>query len=230
MVTAVNSMLSGFEGEKRSAGNLAIGLLLVLLLGPSLLLAERSGLVELRKCWSLWRGQAAIFFCAPAFLLSRWAYVPRLSQNSSGSVLSPGCHGRRHLCLQALRIGCSRGVFTNEAGMGNGIHCPRLRGGGASGGAGLMGIMEVFLDTIVICTLTALVILVMGVSVPYGDVERLTTDAFPHLWGRGILLIALMLVLFAAATILGWGFTEQMCSTSVWFPKQPVFLPLPRLG
>ena len=82
--------------------------------------------------------------------------------------------------FQALRIGCSRGVFTNEAGMGT----ASIAHAGAVGvhpvQQGFMGIMEVFLDTIVICTLTALVILVSGVPIPYGTDAggQLTTHAF----------------------------------------------------
>ena len=73
---------------------------------------------------------------------------------------------------------------------------------------GLMGMVEVFLDTIVICTLTALVILVSGVPVPYGtDVGgELTTAAFSQVYGAGAsAFLAGALCLFAAATILGWG-------------------------
>ena len=101
--------------------------------------------------------------------------------------------------MTTLRIGVSRGVFTNEAGMGT--------AGIAHGSAnvvhpidqGLMGIMEVFLDTIGICTMTALVILCSGVSIPYGvDVGvSLTADAFSLVLGDWVkVLITLALCLF----------------------------------
>ena len=80
---------------------------------------------------------------------------------------------------------------------------------------GLMGIMEVFLDTILMCTLTALVILVSGVPVPYGrDVGvELTTKAFAAVYGDfAPVFIAVSLVCFAFATVLGWGLYGARCA------------------
>ena len=117
--------------------------------------------------------------------------------------------------FQALRIGCSRGVFTNEAGMGTASI--------AHAGAdythpvqqGMMGIMEVFLDTIVICTLTALVILCSGTEIPYGydaggDLVSRALSVICGDW-TGIFL-ALSLCCFAFATILGWGLYGLRCA------------------
>ena len=78
-----------------------------------------------------------------------------------------------------------------------------------------MGIMEVFIDTMVICTMTALVILCSGVSIPYGtDVGiALTAEAFSAVcgpWVSGV--IALCLLLFAVATVLGWGLYGVRCA------------------
>jgi len=80
---------------------------------------------------------------------------------------------------------------------------------------GLMGIMEVFLDTIVICTMTALVILVSGVQIPYGqDVGvALTAQAFAAVCGDWTSVwIALALCCFAVATVLGWGLYGARCA------------------
>ena len=117
--------------------------------------------------------------------------------------------------MTTLRIGVSRGVFTNEAGMGT--------AGIAHGSAnvrhpmeqGLMGIMEVFLDTIVICTMTALVILCSGVAIPYGTDTgvSLTADAFSCVLGPWVkVFIAVALCLFAFATVLGWGLYGARCA------------------
>ena len=115
----------------------------------------------------------------------------------------------------ALRVGVSRGVFTNEAGMGT--------AGIAHASAevrhpveqGLMGIMEVFLDTIVICTMTALVILCCGEEIPYGmDMGvRLTTRAFSVTYGSWVSIpISLFLCCFAFATMIGWGLYGLRCA------------------
>lgn len=117
--------------------------------------------------------------------------------------------------LTTLRVGVSRGVFTNEAGMGT----AGIAHGSADGvhpvEQGLMGIMEVFLDTIVICTMTALVILCSGVPIPYGmDVGiQLTTDAFSAVLGDWVRpVIAFFVCLFAFATVLGWGMYGARCA------------------
>lgn len=118
-------------------------------------------------------------------------------------------------CFTALRVGAARGVFTNEAGMGTaGIAhgCAIVRHPTQQG---LMGIMEVFIDTIVICTITALVILCSGVRIPYGtDVGiQLTTEAFCSVCGNWVTaLLAGFLCLFAIATILGWGLYGMRCA------------------
>ncbi len=117
--------------------------------------------------------------------------------------------------FQALRIGCSRGVFTNEAGMGT----ASIAHAGAEAvhpvQQGMMGILEVFLDTIVICTLTALVILVSGVPVPYGvDAGgHLTSRAFSAVYGEGaVLWLAMVMTLFAIATVIGWSLYGARCA------------------
>lgn len=113
-----------------------------------------------------------------------------------------------------LRIGVSRGVFTNEAGMGTASIAHASSNAVHPAEQGLMGIMEVFLDTIVICTLTALVILSSGVSIPYGSDPgiSLSLEAFAYVLGdwSKIVLTALACV-FAFATILGWGLYGARC-------------------
>lgn len=114
----------------------------------------------------------------------------------------------------ALRTGVSRGVFTNEAGMGTAA----IAHAGAEvkhpAEQGLMGIVEVFLDTVVICTMTALVILCSGVFVPYGTDEGviLTARAFSNVYGSWVCVpLMLLLCCFAFATMLGWGLYGVRC-------------------
>lgn len=115
----------------------------------------------------------------------------------------------------SLRTGAARGVFTNEAGMGTAAI--------AHGGAdvihpcqqGLMGIMEVFIDTIVICTLTALVILTSGIAIPYGFEygPAVTIGAFTAICGDWVSIpLAVCLCAFAIATIFGWGLYGLRCA------------------
>ena len=73
----------------------------------------------------------------------------------------------------------------------------------------MMGILEVFLDTIVICTMTALAILCSGYSIPYGsDLGiQIAIDSFVFVYGQWISIpMAFALSCFAVATVLGWGY------------------------
>ena len=113
-----------------------------------------------------------------------------------------------------LRIGVCRGIFTNEAGMGTASIAHASSQVSEPLEQGLMGIIEVFLDTVVICSLTALVILVSGAYIPYGTDPGilLTMDAFSVVlgsWSKPV--IAALTSVFAFATILGWGFYGASC-------------------
>lgn len=134
----------------------------------------------------------------------------------------------------ALRVGASRGVFTNEAGMGTAAIAHGTAQPKHPCDQGLMGILEVFLDTLVICTLTALVILTSGISVPYGVDEgaALTVRAFSAVLGPWVsVAIALFLGLFGFATILGWGFYGIQCARYLLGDGcEKIFAPVMLLG
>ena len=125
-----------------------------------------------------------------------------------------------------LRVGVSRGVFTNEAGMGTAGIAHASANVDHPVRQGLMGIMEVFLDTLVICTMTALVILCSGITVPYGADSglSLTVAGFSAVVGDWVrVFLALSICLFAFATVLGWGLYGSRCAQylfgrSVWKP------------
>lgn len=115
----------------------------------------------------------------------------------------------------SLRVGTSRGVFTNEAGLGTAGIAHAAADVQHPVEQGLMGIMEVFLDTIVICTMTALVILCSSVPISYGtDLGiALTTEAFSTVFGPWISIpITIALCCFAIATIFGWGVYGIRCA------------------
>ena len=115
----------------------------------------------------------------------------------------------------ACKTGAARGVFTNEAGMGTAAIAHANAQVLHPVEQGMMGIIEVFLDTIVICTVTALVILCSGIPIPYGTDPGagLTSAAFSTVYGGWVsVLIALCLVCFAFATILGWGYYGMSCA------------------
>ena len=124
--------------------------------------------------------------------------------------------------LKAVQTGCSRGIFTHEAGMGTASIAHAGADVAHPAEQGMMGILEVFLDTFVICTLTALVILCSGIPIPYGvDAgAELTTSAFSAVYGRfGKTIVSVFLTCFAYATILGWSFYGLRCAQFLLGPK-----------
>lgn len=159
---------------------------------------------------------AYILLCLAALWLRRGAVAGALADILRGafdpSAVTGGAVGSAAV---TLRIGVSRGTFTNEAGMGTAA----IAHGSAEGvhpvEQGLLGIMEVFLDTIVICTMTALVILTGGLGIPYGyhAGAELTAQAMSMSLGDWVrAALCGCLALFAAATILGWGFYAGRCA------------------
>lgn len=161
-------------------------------------------------------GAAYILLCLTAVIWNRDRVGEALGAILRGA-FEPGAvtGGTVGSLALTLRTGVSRGTFTNEAGMGTAA----IAHGGAEvdhpARQGLMGIMEVFLDTMVICTLTALVILTGGVVVPYGQTagSELTAAALAACFGPWVrAVLSGCLVLFALATILGWSFYAGRCA------------------
>ena len=114
----------------------------------------------------------------------------------------------------SMRKGVSRGIFSNEAGLGTGSIAHACSDVKHPVQQGLWGIFEVFIDTIVICTLTALVILCSGTEIVYGQAAGadLTINGFVATYGGWIsILTAVALCCFAFSTILGWGLYGSRC-------------------
>ncbi len=108
----------------------------------------------------------------------------------------------------SMKKGVSRGIFSNEAGLGTGSIAHACADTRKPVKQGMFGIFEVFADTIVICTLTAMVILCSGTTVAYGQAAgaELTIAGFTSTYGGGAsLFTAVALCCFAFTTIIGWG-------------------------
>ena len=215
VIGGINSILDTFGGRETMIGNLMIGIALAILVSMLLLGgAERIGTVAEKLIPIASFG----YLLLGAFVLVvRFQYIPAAFSSILQGALSPNAvtGGVVGSVFTALRVGASRGVFTNEAGMGTASIAHASAEVSHPVEQGFMGIMEVFLDTIVICTMTALVILCSGVDIPYGfDTGiRLTTDAFSAVMGDWVCIpIALALCLFAIGTVLGWGLYGARCA------------------
>ncbi|MDY2789893.1 MAG: sodium:alanine symporter family protein [Lachnospiraceae bacterium] len=114
----------------------------------------------------------------------------------------------------SMKKGVSRGIFSNEAGLGTGSIAHACADTRKPVKQGFFGIFEVFVDTIVICTLTALVILCSGVTVGYGQAAgaELTISGFTATYGGWVsIFTAIAMCCFAFSTILGWGLYGTRC-------------------
>lgn len=114
--------------------------------------------------------------------------------------------------MAAMRYGVARGIFSNEAGLGTaGI----VQAAGTSNSpvrSGMIGMIGTFIDTIIICTMTGLVIVCSGLWTSGDSGAVLSSAAFDAaLPGIGRYVIALALAIFAFTTILGWSYLSERC-------------------
>ncbi len=111
---------------------------------------------------------------------------------------------------KAFSVGIRRGVFSNEAGLGStvGVHSSsNIR---EPVEQGFWGIFEVFIDTMIVCTITALVILVSGVPLISDQGAEIVVKAFESGFGSlGGYFVSISIVLFALATLIGWSFIGE---------------------
>ena len=118
--------------------------------------------------------------------------------------------------------GASRGVFSNEAGLGTSAIAHGTARENEGVRQSLYGIFEVFADTLVICTLTALTILTSGVNIEYGKAAstELAASALSSAYGKsGIILLGIMMCLFGLSSVIGWGFYGASCSYYIFGKK-----------
>ena len=113
---------------------------------------------------------------------------------------------------RAMESGLSRGIFTNEAGLGSSVMAHAAAETDEPCEQGFWSIFQVFLDTIVVCSVTALCILVTGVCRTGLDAGALSSAAFETVFGVfGRHLMTLCVLFFAFATMLGWSYYGECC-------------------
>jgi len=217
ITTAINSALLNYNVISESAvstSNLIIGIIIAILIAMILLGGiKRIGhvtekLVPFMALLYILLGLGVILLNiqnAPAVFVSifRGAFQPRAV--TGGIVLS---------MFTSLKKGVSRGIFSNEAGLGTGSIAHACADTKKPVKQGMFGIFEVFTDTIVICTLTALVILCSGVAVDYGKAAgaELTILGFTSTYGSWVsIFTAVAMCCFAFSTAVGWGLYGARC-------------------
>ena len=122
----------------------------------------------------------------------------------------------------SMKKGVSRGIFSNEAGLGTGSIAHACADTSEPVKQGFFGIFEVFADTIIICTLTAFTILCSGVPICYGEAAgaELTISGFTATYGNWVsIFTAVAMCCFAFSTILGWGLYGARCVEFIFSAK-----------
>ncbi len=140
---------------------------------------------------------------------------------------------------QAMKNGVGRGVFSNEAGLGSSPIAHATADTKSPVEQGLYGIFEVFADTLVICTLTALAILCSDVDIAYGTKmgAELSIRAFSVTFGSSAanIILTIGLTLFALSTVLSWSLYSSRCMQYIFgdrgaFIYKIIFCLLPIAG
>ena len=125
--------------------------------------------------------------------------------------------------LMAIRFGIARGIFSNEAGLGSAPIAHAAAQTDNPVQQGMIGMLGTFIDTIIICTMTALVIIISGAWTSGETGASLSTLAYGSSLPYGEYIITFGLVIFAFTTILGWSYYGERCAEYIFGTK--VILP-----
>jgi len=114
--------------------------------------------------------------------------------------------------IAAMRYGIARGIFSNEAGLGTAGIAQAAGTTRSPVTSGMIGMIGTFIDTLIICTMTGLVIVCSGVWTEGSSGAALSAAAFESaLPGIGQYIVAIALVIFAFTTLLGWSYLSEKC-------------------
>ena len=217
ITTAIDTALINFNIIPESASktlNLVLGIVIMLLVGMVLLGGiKRIGSVSEK----LVPFMALLYILLGlGVILLNIQHVPSVFASIFRGAFQPAAvtGGIIGSMFTSMKKGVSRGIFSNEAGLGTGSIAHACADTKKPVKQGMFGIFEVFADTIVICTLTALVILVSGVPVNYGAAAgaELTISGFTSTYGNWIsVFTAVAMCCFAFSTIIGWGLYGARC-------------------
>ena len=225
ITTAINSALLNYNligGSSVKTVSLVIGIIITVLVSAVLL----GGIKRIGKVTEKLVPFMAVLYIVLALgvVILNIETVPAVFQSIFAGAFNPSAFtgGIIGSFFLSMKKGVSRGIFSNEAGLGTGSIAHACADTEKPIHQGLFGIFEVFADTIVICTLTALTILCSGVSINDGvDAgAELTISGFVSTYGSWIsIFTAIALCCFAFSTILGWGLYGARCIEFIFGEK-----------
>ena len=217
IVSSVNTALMNFnilKGEPNSNVNLIFGIFIAALVAMVLL----GGIKRIGQVSEKLLPFMAVLYVILALgvIILNIQRVPGVFAQIVSGAFTPraatgGIIGSMFL---SMKKGVSRGIFSNEAGLGTGSIAHACADTDNAVHQGMFGIFEVFMDTIVICTLTGLVILLAAPNISYGQAAgaELTISGFTATYGGWVsILTAIAMCCFAFSTIIGWGLYGSRC-------------------
>ncbi len=217
ITTAIDTALINFgvvEEGSTSTLNLIIGILLAVLIALILL----GGIKRIGNVTEKLVPFMAVLYIVLALgvVIINYKNIPSVFSSIIKGAFTPASvtGGAVGSFFISMKKGVSRGIFSNEAGLGTGSIAHACADTKKPVKQGFFGIFEVFVDTIVICTLTALVILCSGVPVGYGEAAgaELTILGFTSTYGNWVsIFTAVAMCCFAFSTIIGWGLYGTRC-------------------
>lgn len=217
ITTAINAALTNYHVISKDAVptvNLVVGIILAILIALILL----GGIRRIgRVTEKLVPFMALIYIVlAVGVIILNIGHVPAVFASIIEGAFHPAAvtGGAVGSFFMSMKKGVSRGIFSNEAGLGTGSIAHACADTRKPVKQGFFGIFEVFVDTIVICTLTSLVILCSQVPVSYGQAAgaELTISGFTATYGNWVsIFTAVAMCCFAFSTIIGWGLYGTRC-------------------
>jgi len=231
--SVAESMKASFGVSPAVSGVVIVALTAVVILGGITRIADVTQFLVPFMCLSYLLGAGVI-------LASRAGELPAvietvLASAFTGHAAVGGFAGAG--VMQAMRFGIARGLFSNEAGLGSApmVHATARTDHPVR--QGLYGIFEVFVDTILVCASTGLVVLVTGEWSQGATGAALAAKAFetglPGVWGD--LVVTTGILAFAFSTLLGWSFygetaTAYLLGTKSILPYRLLWLVAAYLG
>ncbi len=225
ITTAINSALYNFNiisEETSSTLNLVIGIIIAILIAMILL----GGIKRIGQVTEKLVPFMAVLYIILALgvVIVNYENIPSVFKSIVQGAFNPASvtGGVVGSFFISMKKGVSRGIFSNEAGLGTGSIAHACADTRKPVKQGFFGIFEVFVDTIIICTLTALVILCSGVAINYGEAAgaELTISGFTSTYGGWVsILTAVSMCCFAFSTIIGWGLYGTRCIEFIFGSK-----------
>jgi len=210
--TVQSNSVSQVLNDSFSVPPLVTGLVLMVLVGAVVL----GGIKRIATVASLLVPAMAVSYILMCFYViatnlgavpSAIAYI--VESAMTGSAAAGGFAGAT--MWAALRFGVARGIFSNEAGLGSAPIAHAAAKTDQPVQQGMIAMLGTFIDTLVVCTMTGLVIVIMDVLPSGVSGASLTTMAFSNAMPGGAIIVTVALCLFAFTTMIGWSFYGERC-------------------